>query len=84
MKINIPCDTCGCQECDATTNNGEKVKISICRCSDGSGQFDVSIEPYDGSEIIYETHQCSKSDIEDCLNNRYNVDLNSMSHECFN
>lgn len=84
MKINIPCPNCGCQYCEAETKSGEKVKIEICRCDDGSGEFDVSITPEDESQIQYEKHQCAKEDIEDCLIARFNIDLNSMNHQCFN
>ena len=84
MKINIPCPNSGCQYCDAETKSGEKIKIEICRCYDGSGEFEVSIIPGDGCEIQYEKHQCGKDDIENCLTARFNIDLNSMNHQCFN
>lgn len=84
MIINIPCPNCGCQYCEAETKSGEKVRIEICRCNDGSGEFDVSIIPAVESEIKYEKHQCSQKDIADCLAARFNVDLNSMNHQCFN
>jgi hypothetical protein len=84
MKINIPCPDCGCQYCDAATVSGEKVKIEICRCNDGSGEFDVTIIPENESDIQHEKHQCSKEEIADCLSVRFNIDLNSMNHQCFN
>ncbi|MCO6497190.1 MAG: hypothetical protein J5I50_05960 [Chitinophagaceae bacterium] len=82
--INIPCPNCGCQYCEAETKTGEKVKIEICRCNDGSSEFEVSIIPANNSEIEYEKHQCSQKDIADCLTARFNIDLNSMNHKCFN
>lgn len=84
MKINIPCPDCGCQYCDAETTSGEKVKIEICRCDDGSGEFEVSITDEETKETLYEKHQCSAAEIEDCLTSRFNIDLNSMNHQCFN
>ncbi|MBK9680361.1 MAG: hypothetical protein IPO69_16085 [Saprospiraceae bacterium] len=84
MKINIPCAQCGCQNCDATTKSGEKVRIEICRCQDGSGEFDVSIIPKDGSQIQNEKHQCAEEEIEKCLTSRFNIDLDTMNHQCFN
>lgn len=82
--INIPCPTCGCQYCDAETKTGKKVKIEICRCQDGSGEFDVTIIHSESGETTYEKHQCPKEDISDCLTSRFNIDLNTMHHECFN
>jgi len=82
MTINIPCPSCGCQLCDATTKTGEKVQIEICRCNDGSGEFEVSIIPANGSEIENEKHQCSGNDIVDCLTTRYRINLESMYHKC--
>lgn len=82
--IKIPCPSCGCQYCDATTKSGEKVRIEICRCFDGSGEFDVSIIPNDGSQITFEKYQCIEKDIEACLTSRYNINLESMAHQCFN
>lgn len=84
MKINIPCQNCGCQYCEATTLSGEKMKIEICRCNDGSGEFDVAIYPEDGSLSQYEKHQCPKSEIENCLTARFNINLESINHQCFN
>ncbi|OJU28180.1 MAG: hypothetical protein BGN92_10035 [Sphingobacteriales bacterium 41-5] len=84
MKINIPCPNCGCQYCEAETKYGKKVKIEICRCNDGSGEFEVSIFPDNGNEPEYEKHQCSQEDIATCLANRFNIDLDSMNHQCFN
>jgi hypothetical protein len=82
--IKIPCPSCGCQYCEATTNSGEKVRIEICRCNDGSGDYDVSIIPNDGSQISYEKHQCSEKDIEQCLTSRFKINLETMNHQCFN
>jgi hypothetical protein len=82
--INIPCPSCGCQYCDAETKSGNKVRIEICRCVDGGGEFDVSIIPEDGSEVSYEKHQCSSEDIERCLVSRFNINIASMNHQCFN
>ena len=84
MKINIPCPSCGCQYCEATTQSSEKVKIEICRCYDGSGEFSVSIIPDDGSQIKYEKHQCNVDEIEACLASRFNIDVTTMNHKCFN
>lgn len=82
MKLKIPCESCGCQHCDATTKSGESVHLQICRCEDGSSQFDIMITDENGN-TINETHQCNEKDVEDCLNSRFNIDLESMSHECF-
>jgi hypothetical protein len=82
--INIPCPSCGCQYCDATTILNEKVKIEICRCFDGSGEFNVSIIPRDGSQILYEKHQCSEKEIEQCLTSRFKINLETINHQCFN
>ena len=82
--INIPCPSCGCQYCEAETLKGEKVRIEICNCNDGSGDYTISIIPTNGSEIIEEKHQCTKEEIEQCLTSRFNIDLNSMNHQCFN
>ncbi len=82
MKIKIPCPDCGCQHCEATTKSGEKVSIEICKCNDGSGEFEVTIIPEGASEIEYEKHQCSEDDIAGCLAARFNIDLNSMNHQC--
>ncbi|MGB4773315.1 MAG: hypothetical protein WBP58_17755 [Chitinophagaceae bacterium] len=84
MVINIPCPSCGCQYCDAQTKAGEKVKIEICRCDDGSGEFEVTIQHHSTGQVAYEKHQCAKEDIAGCLTSRFNIDLDSMSHECFN
>ncbi len=84
MKINIPCPNCGWQYCEAETKSGEKVKIEICRCDDGSGEFNVSITTEGSSQKEYEKHRCAKEEIEDCLTARFNIDLNSMNHQCFN
>lgn len=82
--ISIPCANCGCQYCDAKTKNGENVKIKICRCNDGSGEFNVSIIPSINGQIEYEKHQCTEKEIEQCLTMRFDIDINSMSHHCFN
>jgi len=82
--INIPCPSCGCQYCEAETKLGEKVKIEICRCNDGSSEFNVSIIYSNGNNTQNEKHQCSKNDIEGCLTTRFKIDLNSMIHKCFN
>lgn len=82
--INIPCPSCGCQYCEAETNSKEKVRIEICRCDDGSGEFDVTIIPSDGSQIKHEKYQCPEAEIENCLKSRFNIDLDTMYHECTN
>jgi hypothetical protein len=84
MKINIPCTNCGCQTCEAETKTGEKVSIQICRCNDGSGEFEITINPTNNGEPEYEKHQCPESEIVSCLTSRFNIDLNSMNHQCFN
>lgn len=84
MNIKIPCPSCGCQYCEAETQSGEKVKIEICRCQDGSGEFEVTIFRADSGKSEYEKHQCSEKDIADCLIARFQIDLDSMSHQCFN
>ena len=82
--IKIPCPNCGCQYCEATTKSGENVRITICRCHDGSGEFDVTIESCDGQPTTYEKYQCSEKDIEHCLTSRFNINLQTMNHNCFN
>lgn len=82
MKLKIPCDSCGCQHCDASTKLGEKVHIKICRCEDGSSQFEILIS-YENGKIENENYQCEEREVEDCLNSRFNIDLQSMKHECF-
>lgn len=84
MKVNIPCPNCGCQYCDAETRAGEKVKIEICRCNDGSGEFEISIISDESQETQYEKHQCSENDIAGCLTTRFNIDIDSINHQCFN
>ena len=81
--IKIPCPSCGCQYCDAKTTSGEIVKIDICRCKDGIDEFDITIKHCNTSEILYEKHQ-TESELVSSLSNRFNIDLNSMSHKCFN
>jgi hypothetical protein len=81
--FNILCPSCGCQYCEAETKNGEKVRIEICRCNDGSGEFNVSIIPEDKSQMEYEKHQCSEKEIESCLTSQFNIDINSLNHQCF-
>jgi hypothetical protein len=44
----------------------------------------VTIIPENESDIQHEKHQCSKEEIADCLSVRFNIDLNSMNHQCFN
>ena len=82
--IKIPCPSCGCQYCEATTSSGEKVRIEICRCNDGSGEYEVSIMPNDVSKTSYEKNQCSEKDIELCLTSRFKINLDTMNHKCFN
>lgn len=84
MTINIPCPNCGCQYCDAETKLGNRVKIEICRCNDGSGEFTVSIIPQNNDEIFYEKHRCSQEEVANCLTARFNIDLSTMNHQCFN
>ncbi len=80
MKINIPCDECGCQTCDAKTNSGKNCQITICKCSDNESQFDVIIE-IEG-EIENEIHICDEKDLSDCLGSRFNINIDSMTHKC--
>jgi hypothetical protein len=82
MKINIPCPACGCMYCCAETKLGEKVKIEICTCSDGSGDYDVTIYQAGADEPLYEKHQCSQDDLADCLETRYKIDTKSINHQC--
>jgi len=84
MKINIPCPYCGVQRCDAKTKSGDPVIIEIWRCLDGSGEFAVQIKKKDGSPDDFETYRCSKDEIENCLTSRFHINLESISHECFN
>ena len=81
MKINIPCPTCGCQTCDAETKDGEAIAIEICRCPDGSGDFDVTITPQ-GGEPLFEKHSGPIQDLEDLLAVRYKINLDSIEHNC--
>lgn len=83
MKVQIPCPSCGCQYCKAKTNTGEEVRIEICRCQDGSGEFEVTIFHNGTGNIENEKHQCTEKEISSCLSTRFNVDLDSMSHQCF-
>lgn len=82
--INIPCSSCGCQYCNAETINGEKVRIEICRCYDGSNEYDVTITSDNNDEIQYEKHQCSSEELENCLISRFNIVIESINHECYN
>mgnify|MGYP001295624866 CR=1 FL=1 len=84
MKINIPCAECGCQYCAAEMKSGEKVNIEICKCNDGSGEFEVTIYPEGSNEPLNEKHQCNENELAGCLTSRFNIDLNSMNHQCFN
>ncbi len=84
MRINIPCPNCGCQYCDAETKAGEKVKIEICRCDDGSGEFEVAIFHVATNHYENQKYQCTKDEIAGCLNSNFNIDLDSMNHKCFN
>ena len=84
MKINIPCPNCGCQNCEAVTKTGQKVQIEICRCNDGSGEFDVAIIPFGTEERQYEKFQCPEEEIANCLTTRFEIDINGIDHQCFN
>ncbi len=84
MTINIPCPDCGCQTCAAETTDGKKVELQICRCNDGSGEYEITITPENNGEPEYEKHQCPEGDIVDCLTSRFSIDLTSMDHKCFN
>lgn len=84
MKVQIPCPSCGCQYCEALTKDGEKVRIDICRCNDGSGEFDITITHDKQSNIYYEKHQCTEDEISGYLSTRFSNDLDSISHQCFN
>jgi len=80
FKINIPC-SCGCGKWEAKTKKGDDIIIQICRCQDGSGEYDVSIIDENG-KASEEKHRCSKSEVEGCISNRFNIDVDSMSHNC--
>ncbi|WP_298143022.1 hypothetical protein [Flavobacterium sp.] len=82
--INIPCPSCGCQYCEAETLSGEKVRIEICRCNDGSNEFDVTITNDNELETQYEKHQCAKEELESCLISRFNINIKSIDHKCSN
>jgi len=82
MKINIPCPYCGCQVCEGQTQDGVKCEISICRCADGSNEFDVTIEYPELQNTDYEKHQCTEEELETCLQSRFNIDLESINHQC--
>ena len=64
------------------TIDGVKCAISICRCVDGSNEFDVTIEYPELQNAEYEKHQCTEADLEGCLQSRFNIDLNSINHKC--
>ncbi len=80
MKINIQCPTCGCQTCQANTLSGQPVTIEVCSCPDGSGNYDLTIYPNSG-DPMYETYRSLK-DLEDILSSQYEIDLNSIKHDC--
>jgi hypothetical protein len=82
MKINIPCPECGCQHCEATTKLGENVKLEICKCNDGSGEFEVTVYQNNAGTPSYEKHQCSEGELAGCLTARYNIILDSITHNC--
>jgi hypothetical protein len=49
-----------------------KVTISIGHCRDGSGMFECTITYDDGKDNpIYESHCCSRQQVEDSLNSFY-------------
>lgn len=81
IKIEIPCDTCGCSTYNAMTKEGMKCELQVCKCEDGSGAYEVTINKLNG-DVLYETHRCNKEDITDCINGRFSIDPNSISHEC--
>jgi hypothetical protein len=83
MIINIPCPNCGCQNCEAVTADGEKCRIQICRCPDGSGEFEVSIALANKELQIWEKYQCPATEIASSLTSRYNINYNTISHQCF-
>ena len=82
MKISIPCPDCGCMFCDAQTKNGENVTIDICKCNDGSGEYEVTIYPEGSDEPLNEKHQCTENDLAGCLASRFNIDVNTINHQC--
>lgn len=75
MKIDIPCPSCGCQECLGQTQDGVKCEISICRCEDGGNEFDVTITYPEMQNTDYEKHQCTEEELENCLQSRFNINL---------
>jgi hypothetical protein len=81
IEIEIPCDTCGCSTYDAMTTDGKKCKLQVCKCEDGSGDYEVTINELNG-EVLHETHRCDKKDITDCLNGRFSINADSITHEC--
>lgn len=84
MTINIPCPSCGCQHCYATTKSGESVSISICYCEDGSGEYEVTISNFNSvNPNIEEKHQCPAEDLINCLTSRYNINIDSITNICF-
>ena len=83
MIINIPCTHCGCQTCEAETTIGQIVQLEICRCNDGSNEFEISITPLQAnSNPEYEKHQCSANEIAECLSSRFNINITSITHRC--
>lgn len=81
VEIDIPCDVCGCSSYDAKTIDGRDCELQVCKCEDGSGDYEVTIYDLDG-EVIYETHRCDKEDITACLNSRFQINPDTIRHEC--
>lgn len=81
VNIEIPCKSCGCSTYEAKTENGEDCLLEICKCDDGSGEYEVTIFTNVG-EPLYEMHRCDKNDITDCINSRFNINPETISHDC--
>lgn len=81
VNIEIPCDVCGCSTYEAKMTNGEDCILEVCKCEDGSGEYEVTIYGVDG-EQTYEMHRCDKNDITDCINGRFNINPETIKHEC--
>jgi hypothetical protein len=82
VEITIPCDSCGCSEYFAKTKNGRPCKIEVCKCLDDPNNYDVTIYK-DNEEIEFQTHRCCKDEITDCLNGHFDIDINTVIHNCF-
>lgn len=78
----IPCAECGCQTMEGVNEDGQNLRIDICGCHDGSGEFEVTITPLSFGDICHEKHQCKPAELESCLESRYKIDYSTLKHKC--